>query len=135
MARGKIWNVLLNKDFYFQNKSNISDVQYMKNMQIIANNIAIPWENRFAAEHVIYFVTIEQNKQNIELLYTNKKLPVAPVKLTLIKKIRLRLNSTILGAVYMRGVTGRLPGPGNLYNPDWELFTWSRFAGTRCEAG
>ena len=46
---------------------------YMKNMQIIANNIAILRENRFATEHVIiYFVTIEQNKQNIELLYTNK---------------------------------------------------------------
>jgi hypothetical protein len=46
---------------------------YMKYMQIIANNIAILWENRFATEHVIiYFVTIEQNKQNIELLYTNK---------------------------------------------------------------
>ena len=103
---------------------------YMKNMQIIANNIAIPWENRFATEHVIiYFVTIEQNKLNIELLYTNKKLPVAQVKLTLIKKIRL--NSTILGAVYMRGVTGR----DNLYIPGWELFTWSCFAGTRCEAG
>jgi hypothetical protein len=106
---------------------------YMKNMQIIANNIAIPWQNRFATEHVIiiYFVTIEQNKQNIELLYTNKKLPVAPVKLTLIKKIRLRINSTILGAVYMRGVTGRLPGRDNLYIPGWELFTWSCFADVR----
>jgi hypothetical protein len=57
---------------------------YMKNMQIIANNIAILWENIFATEHVIiYFVTIEQNKQNIERLYTNKNLPVAAVKLTL----------------------------------------------------
>jgi hypothetical protein len=106
---------------------------YMKNMQIIANNIAIPWENRFATEHVIiYFVTIEQNKQNIELLYTNKKLPVAPVKLTLIKKIRLRLNNTILGAVYMRGVTGRFPGRDNLYIPGWELFTWSCFIEEIC---
>ena len=26
---------------------------YMKNMQIIANNIAIPSQNRFATEHVI----------------------------------------------------------------------------------
>jgi hypothetical protein len=91
---------------------------HMKNMEIIANNIAIPWENRFATEHVIiYFVTIKQNKQNIEILYTNKKLPVAPVKLTLIKKIRLRLNSTILGAVCMRGVMGHLPGRDNLYIP------------------
>jgi hypothetical protein len=46
---------------------------YTKNMQIIANNIAILWENRFATEHVIiFFVTIEQNKQNIELLLQTK---------------------------------------------------------------
>jgi hypothetical protein len=104
------------KIFIFKIK--VISVMYMKNMQIIANNIAILWENRFATEDlIIYFVTIEPNKPNIELLYTNKKLPVAPVKLTLYKKIRLRLNSTILGAVYMRGGDGTFAGTGRFIHP------------------
>jgi hypothetical protein len=65
-----------------------------RKMQIIANNIAILWENKFSNEHVInYFVSIKWNKQNIAHFYTNKKLS-DQIKLTLIKKIRLGLRST-----------------------------------------
>jgi hypothetical protein len=35
---------------------------YMKNMQIIANNIAILWENRFATEDVIIYCCLYERR-------------------------------------------------------------------------